>query len=420
MLTLLAATAFADDCAERITADGYRERVEALVRGIGGDEDQSAEVAAIETLIGCVDGPIGISDAAMYLAARGAWGARAPEPDETAVANDLVSAWRIGGGAVWDPTAFAHAEERWAAAMEAPDQFGELDLDFHHPPDFLILDGGIEYDLGPRDILSGWHLLQWQTALGWDGAWVLLEDGGSIAFPGENQPEMPTVSFTGSGGGDQGDGGVTIDTGKPPRERAERDDLKPWAELAGGALRYSADATDGFTVWEGSAYAPTLRAAGRYPLVGPLLVGAQGRVGPGSSGARPGFASGVSAIVGAGFDVGVVIEADLGVGVGSLPGAVATEEQLAAPDFDGQLALAPMARLCVEGGSALIVTGEVQGAKKGDGTEVEGALGAAWVNGAIAPGAWLRGGMLTRPGVLADYPERYSWLGLEVGGRWAL
>lgn len=426
MLILWASAAFADDCAERVSADGYRERVEALVRGIGGDEDLSAEVAAIEGLVSCVDGPIGISDAAMYLAARGAWAAKAETPDDAAIAHDLISAWRIGGGAVWDPAAFAHAEERWAAAMDAPDQFGELDLDFHHPPDFLILDGGIEYDLGPRDTLSGWHLLQWQTAIGWDGAWVFLEDGGSIAFPGENQPQLPTINFTnssdsGSDAGDgAGDGSMTIDSGRAPRERAERDALKPWAEVAGGALRYSADATDGFTVWEGSAFAPTLRAAGRFPVAGPLLVGAQGRVGPGSSGTRPGFTSGVAAVVGAGFDVGVVIEADLGVGVGSLPGAVATEEQLAAPDFDGSLALTPLARLGVEGGSALIVTGEVQGAKKGEGTEVEAAVGAAWVNGAIAPGAWLRGGMLTRPGVLADYPERYTWLGLEVGGRWAL
>ncbi|GEM_PF-6702099 len=419
MIALVLATALADDCAERLSADDYRERVQALTRALGGADDLTTEVEAVASAVDCVDGAIGISDAAAFLALRGAWTAMSEAPDEASVQRDLVSAWRIGGGAVWDPAAFAHAEERWTAATDAPDQFAELDLDFVHPPDFLILDGGIEYDLGPRDVLSGWHLLQWQTAVGWSGRWLLLEDGGSLAFPGEDQPQLPTVSF-GDGEAGSEPAAVIESTQKAPRERTERDPPKPWAEVAAGALRYNADTSDGFTVWQGSALAPTARAAGRFPIWGPLMVGAQARVGPGSSGARPGFASGAAALAGAGIDVGVVLEADVGVGVGSLPAAVAVDEQAAAPGFEGSLALMPLGRLGVTYRAALTLTGEVQASMKGDGTELEGALGAAWDQGAIAPGAWLRGGTLTRPGVLPDHPERYAWLGLEVGGRWAL
>jgi len=405
-----------EDCPERLDPTPFRERMRAIIdAGLSQGTDGAGrgpieQLDALERLaIGCVDGPIFAADLGSLYLARGMFELDREGGDLVMGRERLVWAAGLGGEGIWS-TAFTALRPEYDRALEVAAAVGSatLALDFAEPPDVMVLDGQVEYDMGPREVRVGPHLIQWLAADGWTTARVVLAAGDYQSAPRRGRGELS--------------GDVAAEEPPPPVPAA-------WVEVGAAGMLYRGQISDGVQVWEGTSGAPAGHVAARFTaLDGLLLLGAAASAGQTSSADRPGLGTRLRAEVGAGLGQELRGELLVGASVGALPIALAAETTGGAPGFEGALAAGPQARLrAVVGnpwrldlalsGAALSGRGLSPAGQGAWAREVGAVLGLERVASPVGPLARVGVGQLALAG-LADARDRYTWAVGEVGARW--
>ena len=397
-------------CSERLEPDGFRERVAQLgAAAAGGDEALGEQLDDLEELAeSCIDGPIAAVDLAELFMAEALWETRREAGDPRRVQERLTWAAALAGEAALRPEHEA-LREPFQAALAAASQRGTLDLDFHPVPAVLVVDGQVEYELGPREVPAGAHLIQWLDEGVWTGRIVTVEAGRSRSLSvGEPPPESAAIDSTGSMG--------TIDAGSSRPEV-----LDQWL---GGALslqRYTAAISDGRQVWEAAAVAPGGGVDGRYQVLEWLSVGGRAAFAPEGDEANPAVLTRARLELGLGW--GSFFRADLLLGGELAPRPTAAPSAGPAdspPTFEESPSAGPSLRLRGAAGDAWRISLSAGGALLGPATELSGDLAVSWRGGPldpVAPRLRITGGQLTQPG-LGGVDDRYRWIGGELGARW--
>jgi len=402
------ASAWAQEtCPERMEPDAFRDRLSqvAAAASSGGDTVGSRLDTLERVAVSCIDGPLSAGDLARLFLAQAVWNLSSELGDPMLGEKRMAWAAALGGSAEWMPV-YDPFKAEFETGQAIASQKGTLELAFNPQPDVLVVDGQVEYEMGPREVVVGAHLVQWLSDSGWTGRLVVVEPGAT----GRLEIGAP-ASASGGPPGSDGPAG-TIDSGKQRPEVVDQ-----WA---GGALfvqRYTAQVSDGLQVWEGSALAPGGQAEGRYAVLDWLSTGAQIRFAPEGDEANPGVLTRVAAE--AGLGLGGFFRADLLVGVtmGGVPQASAAAAADAPPSFEESFTVGPRVRLRGAAGDQLRVALTAGGALLGEATELGGDLTAEWRMAPVSPLLRVSGGQLQQPGI-EGIDDRYRWAGAEVGARW--
>ena len=395
-----------ETCPERLEPDAFRDRLSqvAAAASSGGETVGSRLDTLQRVAVSCIDGPLFAGDLARLFLAQAVWNLSSEAGDPFMGEQRMAWTAALGGGSEWMPV-YDPFKAEFEAGRAVATQTGTLDLSFSPQPDVLVVDGQVEYELGPREVLVGAHLVQWLSDSGWTGRLVVVEPGqtGSLVI-GEASASVGDGGSSGSMG--------SIDSGPKRPEVVDQ-----WV---GGALfvqRYSAQISDGLQVWEGQALAPGGVAEGRYAVLDWLSAGADVRFAPEGDEANPGVLS--RAAIEAGVGWGGFFRADLlvGLAVGGVPTASAAAASGGPPTFEESVTAGPRVRLRAAGGDKLRVALTAGGTLLGEATELGGDLTAEWRMEPVSPLLRVSGGQLEQPGI-EGIDDRYRWAGAELGARW--
>ncbi len=398
-------------CSERLEPDGFRERVAQLgAAASSGDAALGEQLDDLEELAeSCIDGPIAAVDLAELFMAQALWESHWEGGDPLRVQERLAWAAALAGEAALRPEHEA-LRESFQAALTAASRRGTLDLSFYPVPAVLVVDGQVEYELGPREVPAGAHLIQWLDEGVWTGRIAIVEADRTRTLSVGEPPPPESVAAGGTGGTG------SVDT------RSSRPEVSD--QWLGGALslqRYTASISDGQQVWEGTATAPGGGLDGRYQVLDWLSIGGRATLAPEGDEANPAVLSRARLELGLGW--GSFVRADLLLGGVLAPRPTAVPAAGPAggpPTFEESLAAGPSLRLRGAAGDAWRVSLSAGGTRLGPATELGGDLALSWRGGPldpVAPRIRITGGQLTQPG-LGGIDDRYRWIGGELGARW--
>lgn len=262
-------TALAQECPLPLEPEAVASRLEAVKDGVlFGEPAAASELAAIEASLPCLNGPLDQAELAKLMLGQAAYG--------TFMGTDSAvyyqRAARLGAS---DPDYGPEVQAKLDAVEAAPQAL--LILDFEPVPAVILVDGVITYSTGPREVESGWHIVQWLGDEGWQARVLDLQSNEEArisvrAAPAEVDP-------------------AAVATDEPLREKTPR---APRSAGQGGAVASAAmgyqltlsKLSEQGQVYEGLQGGPALVLRAR--STGTWHVRAGAELVPGASGPRTG------------------------------------------------------------------------------------------------------------------------------------
>ena len=134
-------------------------RLEAVKEGVlFGEPAAAAELSAIEASLPCLNGPVDQAELGELMLGQAAYGTFMGT--DSSVYYQRAAA--LGAG---DPDYGPEVQANLDAVQIAAPAL--LILDFEPVPAVILVDGVITYSTGPREMASGWHIVQWLGDQGW-------------------------------------------------------------------------------------------------------------------------------------------------------------------------------------------------------------------------------------------------------------
>jgi hypothetical protein len=279
MVLVALATAYAADCPAHPSPERLHARLEALVEPVAfADDSVAGELDEVLTLLdrGCVQGVVPREDVVTAHLLRGSYAILA-QGDEAS--GDAYLRWATQWGPP-DSSDFGPAVTERINALDGW-SFGEVDITFEWEPSQIVLDGEVIYDQGVREVVDGYHLVQWRIDDGWFGVGIVVGPGQRVHV-GTGSP---------TGGSPRPIDIVPVEEPDPDPEGSLRVQL--------GYSLVSARASDGQNTYGGTLGVPSVALVGRYgrtvgasaglrggppPGPGRAPLGTEARVGPSLAG----------------------------------------------------------------------------------------------------------------------------------------
>ena len=303
--------ALAQECAAPLEPEAMALRLEAVKDGVlFGEPAAAAELSAIEASLPCLSGPVDQAELGKLMLGQAAYG--------TFMGTDSAVYYQRAAALGAGDSDYGPEVQAKLDAIAAPPP-ALLILDFDPIPPVILVDGVITYSTGPREMASGWHIVQWLGDEGWQVRGMELgpSQEATISVRTAEVPGVPE---------DPAD----VAQEKPPREARS----KERGAVASVALGYQlalSKLTEQGQLYEGLQGGPALvlraRTAGSLHLrLGAELV-------PGASGARTGSPARAHLAVGWQQDQGPRLGLALGPVLGGASSLVPSVSGLA-PSFE--------------------------------------------------------------------------------------
>jgi len=290
-LPLLLSPAMAGECAERITAEAFRTRVEAVREPVAfADPSAQKQLDSLLSLLnGCINGPIRREDIAAVFLARGALEILSGADSEWHIklARDhLTWAYAVGSRDAWEPMYGPQVEEVFDEVSGQLLEKGVLDLTFRSAPEVMVVDGDVVRDTGRRFVTAGAHVVQWKDGTGWHGEFVRLAPEETKSVGGGRSTRDTSLL----GGGKEKKKAYRIKWGPQPTGH-----VNALGRLGADLNRVGHE----LGAYRGGHLFPSARAEGHLFVYRALSVRMAAGLGPGAKGDRP--PSGQEALFGLGY-----------------------------------------------------------------------------------------------------------------------
>lgn len=261
----LSSVAQGQECEVPLEPEAVAARLDAVKEGVlFGEPAAQQELSAIEDSLVCLNGPLDQAELGELMLAQAAYA--------TFMGSDgTVYYQRAARLGATDPDYGVDVAAKVQAAVQ-PDP-ALLVLDFEPVPAVMFVDGVITYSTGPRELSSGWHIVQWLGDVGWEVRVIELAPAGEETISVRTAPppaatEPPPAA--------------------PPRDKAPRAPREGLAQ-ASAALGYQiarATLEQEGQVYDGLQGTPS--AVLRVRTLGTWHLRAGAELGPFASGARTG------------------------------------------------------------------------------------------------------------------------------------
>ncbi len=262
----LAGVAHGQECEKALEPEAVAARLDAVKEGVlFGEPAAQQELSAIEDSLVCLNGPLDQAELGELMLAQAAYA--------TFMGSDgsvyYQRAARLGAT---DPDYGVDVAAKVQAAVQ-PDP-ALLVLDFEPVPAVMFVDGVITYSTGPRELSSGWHIVQWLGDEGWEVRVLDLAPGGEEVISVRTAPPPTATTEPGSSASSED----TV-------PRAPREGLVQASVAVGYQIARASLGQDG-QVYDGLQGTPSAVIRARTLGTWHLRVGAE--LGPFASGARTG------------------------------------------------------------------------------------------------------------------------------------
>ena len=159
LLLLGAGAALAQECPVPLEPEAMALRLEAVKDDVlFGEPSAKQELSAIEDSLPCLNGPLDRRELGKLMLGQAAFGTFMSL--DSSVYYERAAA--LGAG---DLDYGPEVQAKLDGVQPAPPAL--LILDFEPDPAVLLVDGVVTYTTGPREIASGWHIVQWLQDDGW-------------------------------------------------------------------------------------------------------------------------------------------------------------------------------------------------------------------------------------------------------------
>jgi hypothetical protein len=159
-------------------------RLEAVKDGVlFGEPAAAAELSAIEASLPCLSGPVDQAELGKLMLGQAAYG--------TFMGTDSAVYYQRAAALGAGDSDYGPEVQSKLDAVQAPPP-ALLILDFEPIPAVILVDGVITYSTGPRELASGWHIVQWLGDEGWQVR-VMELDPSQEATISVRTAEVPVV-----------------------------------------------------------------------------------------------------------------------------------------------------------------------------------------------------------------------------------
>ena len=159
LLLLGAGAALAQECPVPLEPEAMALRLEAVKDDVlFGEPSAKQELSAIEDSLPCLNGPLDRRELGKLMLGQAAFGTFMSL--DSSVYYERAAA--LGAG---DLDYGPEVQAKLDGVQPGPPAL--LILDFEPDPAVLLVDGVVTYTTGPREIASGWHIVQWLQDDGW-------------------------------------------------------------------------------------------------------------------------------------------------------------------------------------------------------------------------------------------------------------
>jgi hypothetical protein len=266
LLLLGAGVALAQECPVPLEPEAMALRLEAVKDGVlFGEPAAKQELSAIEASLPCLTGPLDQAELGKLMLGQAAYGTFMGQ-------ESSVYYQRAAGFGAGDPDYGPEVQAKLDAVQPSPPAL--LILDFEPVPAVILVDGVITYSTGPRELASGWHIVQWLQDDGWQVRVLELGPSQEAEISVRAAPAPPV---------DQAAPEQVLE--KTPREPRTSDRGGLASAAAGYQLAVSKVGREGQS-YEGLQGGPVLVLRARTAGTWHLRLGAE--LSPGASGARTG------------------------------------------------------------------------------------------------------------------------------------
>lgn len=259
--------ALAQECAAPLEPEAMALRLEAVKDGVlFGEPAAAAELSAIEASLPCLSGPVDQAELGKLMLGQAAYG--------TFMGTDSAVYYQRAAALGAGDSDYGPEVQAKLDAVQAPPP-ALLILDFEPIPPVILVDGVITYSTGPREMASGWHIVQWLGEDGWQVR-VMVLDPSQEATISVRTAEVPVVA----------EDPADVPRDKPPREARSSKEQGLVASAAVGYQLALSRLTEQGQVYEGLQGGPALVLRARSTGSLHLRLGAE--LVPGASGPRTG------------------------------------------------------------------------------------------------------------------------------------